>query len=74
MCIRDRIKLKNEKKVFSERWIGNKTFSNSKGERDNIEMKMCFGNKKEPDFFFENQKFDELSFRLYGPLIKALKK
>ena len=61
-----------EKKVFSERWIGNKTFS--KGERDNIEMKMCFGNKKEPDFFFENQKFDKLSFRLYGPLIKALKK
>jgi exodeoxyribonuclease V gamma subunit len=69
-----KIKLKNEKKVFSDRWIGNKTFSNTKGERDNIEMKMCFGNKKEPDFFFENQKFDELSFRLYGPLIKALKK
>ncbi len=67
-----KIKLKNEKKVFSDRWIGNKTFS--KGERDNIEMKMCFGNKKEPDFFFENQKFDKLSFRLYGPLIKALKK
>ena len=69
-----KIKLKNEKKVFSDRWIGNKTFSNSKGERDNIEMKMCFGNKKEPEFFFENQKFDKLSFRLYGPLIKALKK
>ena len=69
-----KIKLKNEQKVFSDRWIGNETFSNSKGERDNIEMKMCFGNKKEPDFFFENQKFDKLSFRLYGPLIKALKK
>jgi len=40
-----KIKLKNEKKVFSDRWIGNKTFS--KGERDNIEMKMCFGNKKD---------------------------
>ena len=28
-----------------DRWIGNKTFS--KGERDNIEMKLCFGNNKE---------------------------
>jgi len=67
-----KIKSKNEKKAFTDRWIGNKSFS--KGERDNIEMKMCFGYKKEPDFFFENQKFDKLSFRLYGPLIKALKK
>ena len=24
----------------------------SKGERDNIEMKLCFGNEKEPEFFF----------------------
>ena len=46
-----KIKSKNEKKAFSDRWIGNKTFS--KGERDNIEMKMCFGNKKEPDFFLK---------------------
>ena len=34
---------------------------------------MCFGNKKEPDFFFENDKFDDLSFRYYSPLIEALK-
>ena len=67
-----KIKLKNEKKAFSDRWIGNKTFS--KGERDNIEMQMCFGYKKEPDFFFKNDDFDKLSFRLYGPLIEALKK
>ncbi|MCR8540461.1 MAG: exodeoxyribonuclease V subunit gamma [Prochlorococcus marinus CUG1439] len=67
-----KIKLRNEKKAFSDRWIGNKTFS--KGERDNIEMKMCFGDKKEPDFFFGNTNFDKLSFRLYGPLIEALKK
>ena len=67
-----KIKLKNEKKAFSDRWIGNKNFS--KGERDNIEMKICFGYEKEPDFFFGNSNFDELSFRLYGPLIKALKK
>jgi exodeoxyribonuclease V gamma subunit len=67
-----KIKSKNGKQAFSDRWIGNKTFS--KGERDNIEMKMCFGNKKEPDFFFENEKFDKLSFRLYGPLIEALMK
>ncbi len=67
-----KIKSKNEKKAFKDRWIGNKTFS--KGERDNIEMKLCFGNEKEPDFFFGNNNFDKLSFRLYGPLIEALKK
>jgi len=67
-----KIKTKNEKKAFTDRWIGNKTFS--KGERDNIEMKLCFGNEKEPDFFLRNNNFDKLSFRLYGPLIKALKK
>ena len=66
-----KIKLKNEKKVFTDRWIGNKTFT--KGERDNIEMCMCFGYKKEPEFFFENDHFDNLSFRLYAPLIAALK-
>ena len=67
-----KIKSKNEKKAFMDRWIGNKTFS--KGERDNIEMKLCFGNKKEPDFFLGNNNFDKLSFRLYGPLIEAFKK
>ncbi len=67
-----KIKSKNEKKAFTDRWIGNKSFS--KGERDNIEMKLCFGNKKEPDFFLGNNNFDKLSFRLYGPLIQALKK
>ncbi len=67
-----KIKSKNEKKAFADRWIGNKNFS--KGERENIEMKLCFGNKKEPDFFLGNNNFDKLSFRLYGPLIEALKK
>ncbi len=67
-----KIKSKNEKKAFIDRWIGNKTFS--KGERENIEMKLCFGNKKEPEFFLGNNNFDKLSFRLYGPLIEALKK
>ncbi|WP_288246952.1 exodeoxyribonuclease V subunit gamma [uncultured Prochlorococcus sp.] len=67
-----KIKSKNEKKAFIDKWIGNKNFS--KGERDNIEMKMCFGNEIEPDFFLGNNNFDQLSYRLYGPLIKALKK
>jgi len=52
--------------------LGNKIFS--KGERDNIEIKMCFGNEKETDFFLGNNNFDQLSYKLYGPLIKALKK
>jgi len=67
-----KIKSKNEKKAFTDKWIGNKNFS--KGERDNIEMKICFGNEKDPDFFLGNNNFDQLSCRLYGPLIKALKK
>ncbi len=67
-----KIKSKNEKKAFTDRWNGNKSFS--KGERDNIEMKLCFGNEKEPNFFLGNNNFDKLSFRLYGPLINALKK
>ena len=50
-----KIKSKNEKKAFTDKWIGNKTFS--KGERDNVEMKMCFGNEKEPDFFLGNNNF-----------------
>ncbi len=67
-----KLKSKNEKKAFTDRWIGNKSFS--KGERENIEMKLCFGNEKEPDFFLRNNNFDKLSVRLYGPLINALKK
>ena len=67
-----KIQSKNEIRAFSDRWIGNKNFS--KGERDNIELQMCFGNKKEPNFFFENNNFDDLSFRFYAPLLKALKK
>jgi len=67
-----KIKSKNEKKAFRDSWIGNKSFS--KGERDNIEMKLCFGNEKEPEFFLRNNNFDKLSFRLYGSLINALKK
>ena len=66
-----KMNLKNEKKAFSDKWIGNKTFA--KGERDNLEIHMCFGNKKEPDFFIINDEFDNLSFRLYGPLVEALK-
>jgi len=67
-----KIKSKNEKKAFTDRWIGNKSFS--KGERDNIEMKICFGDKKDPEFFFGNSNFDKLSLRLYVPIIEALNK
>ena len=67
-----KLKLKDEKKAFSERWIGNKNFI--KGERDNMEMQICFGNKKDSEFFFRNDIFDNLSFKIYGPLIDSLKK
>ncbi|MDC3029222.1 exodeoxyribonuclease V subunit gamma [Prochlorococcus sp. AH-716-P20] len=66
-----KMQLKNEKKAFSDKWIGNNTFT--QGERDNSVIQMCFGNNKEGDFFFGNDKFDDLSFRLYGPLFEALK-
>ena len=62
---------KNERKAFSDQWIGNKNFIN--GERDNIEMKICFGKNKEPEFFFGNDKFDKLSLKIYGPLLEALR-
>jgi len=51
-----KIKSKNAKKAFTDKWIGNKNFS--KGERDNIVMKICFGNEKEQDFFLGNNYFD----------------
>ena len=63
---------KNEKKAFTDKWIGNKNYA--KGERDNTEIKMIFGNRKSPDLFFGNDKFDDLSSRLYAPLVEALKK
>ena len=66
-----KMKFKNEKKAFLDRWLGNKYFN--KGERDNIEIQMCFGTKKEADFFFVNHEFDNLSCRIYGPLLEALK-
>ena len=62
---------KNEKKAFSDRWIGSQNFI--KGERDNMEIQMIFGNKKEPEFFFNNNNFDDLSSRFYAPLLEALK-
>ena len=67
--VQAKMQLKNEKKAFSDRWIGNKNFT--KGERENSVIKMCFGNNKEAEFFFGNYKFDDLSFRLYGPLFEA---
>ena len=66
-----KMQLKNEKKAFSDTWNGNKTFT--KGERDSSVIQMCFGNKKEGEFFFGNDKFDYLSLRLYVPLFEALK-
>jgi len=47
-----KLKSKNEKKAFSDRWIGN---------------------KREPEFYFANEEFENLSFRFYLPLLEALK-
>ena len=67
--VKAKINMKNEKKAFLERWVGNNNFS--KGERENVEMQICFGYKKDPNFFLKSKMFKNLSLKIYLPLIKA---
>ena len=63
--------LKNNdyQKAFIDEWIGNKDFN--LGERDKPEMQICYGYKKEPQFFLKNKHFKELSLKLYKPFIES---
>ena len=64
------IKNKDHKKAFIDEWIGNKNFNI--GERDKPEMKLCYGYEKDPYFFLNSKYFQELSIKLYKPLISSL--
>ena len=64
------IKNKNYKKAFIDEWIGSKNFNF--GERDKPEMQLCYGYEKDPNFFLKNKYFQELSIKLYKPLITSL--
>ncbi len=63
------MKNKNHEKAFIDEWIGNKNFN--LGERDKPEMQLCYGYKKDPNFFLNNEYFQELSIQLYKPLIAS---
>ena len=63
------MKNKNHEKAFIDEWIGNKNFN--LGERDKPEMQLCYGYEKDPNFFLNNEYFQELSIQLYKPLIES---
>ncbi len=64
------IKNKNHQKAFIDEWIGSKFFNS--GERDKPEMQLCYGFEKDPNFFLKNKYFQELSLKLYKPLIESI--
>lgn len=64
------MKNKDYKKAFIDEWIGNKNFNI--GERDKPEMQLCYGYEKDPYFFLNNKYFQELSIKLYKPLIASI--
>ena len=41
------------------------------GERDKPEMQLYYGYEKDPNFFLNNEYFQELSIQLYKPLIES---
>ena len=40
--------------IFKKTWVGSEF---SLGEREKYEMKLCFGESKDPDFFIKNDSF-----------------
>ena len=57
--------------IFKKTWVGNEfTF----GEREKYEMKLCFGEFKEPEFFINNKSFYKLANLLYKPIVNSLDK
>ena len=57
--------------IFKKTWVGSEF---SLGEREKYEMKLCFGESKDPDFFIKNDSFNKLSNSLYQPIINSLDK
>ena len=57
--------------IFNKTWVGSEF---SLGERDKDEMKLCFGESIDPDFFIKNNLFYELAKSLYQPIVNSLDK
>ena len=57
--------------IFKKTWVGSEF---SIGEREKYEMKLCFGESKDPEFFIKNDSFYKLSNSLYQPIIDSLDK
>ena len=57
--------------IFKKTWVGTEF---SIGEREKYEMKLCFGESKDPEFFIKNDSFNKLSNSLYQPIINSLDK
>ena len=64
----DREKAQN---IFKKTWVGSEYLL---GEREKYEMKLCFGESKDPDYFIKNDTFNKLSNSLYQPIINSLDK
>ena len=64
------IKNKNHNKAFIDEWIGSKNFN--LGERNKPEMQLCYGYEKDPNFFLNNENFQELSLTLFEPLLTSI--
>ena len=58
-------------KIFIKTWVGNEF---SLGEREKYEMKLCFGESKEPEFFLKNSLFNKLANYIYQPIVNSLDK
>ena len=58
-------------KIFIKTWVGNEF---SLGEREKYEMKLCFGESKEPEFFIKNSLFNKLANYIYQPIVNSLDK
>ena len=57
--------------IFKKTWVGSEF---SLGEREKYEMKLCFGESKDPDFFIKSDSYNKLSNSLYQPIINSLDK
>ena len=55
--------------IFKKTWIGNEF---SLGEREKFEMKLCFGESKDAEFFTNNNLFSDLADNLYKPIVESL--
>ena len=56
----------NFKDSFTNEWNGS---LQRKGERDRLEMKLCYGSKCKASIFLGNPTFEECFRKLYSPIL-----